>query len=452
MLLSSGAMDKWDTIKDNIYLPVLVFVFVFSIFLAWLMVSHSRVLDFSSEQSVPCGGVSARLPVGRGWDDSGGWQLAGGNQFVFVSRQQSGSAAAEVRWSYKYAWAGGDALEAVTEVVNSRGGKMIEGGRRESPAGQMEWAQVQTTARRGRQVMVFRDLFVGAVVLGDGQVLVLTVETSGDEYYAQELFKAVAGEFSYSEPACVDEAANVLGYFKARRFGDYVERGSGDEEFFLLKANEGADDSEAFGFYGQRIGEEADGSVRLDNVFYKAGRQGGYFVRGQFRCGSELDGFVWRSQQQGRGGGETEVVLEEEGIMTVRGVGATGQFAGRYRPGRSGVADAVLDMFIEEAVDEMAARMCVDVILRTGQVLRAIVEVERADGDDTEFDGQRVCERAVVRLAHEEGANVVYYFGCDGRLVGKEDDIGGERMVWVKRDKAEVLGEFEGFDELYEMK
>jgi hypothetical protein len=444
-------MDKWDTIKDNFYLPVLVFVFLFSVLLAWFMVARSRVLEFSDLYDVPCSGVSSSLPSGLGWSSSGGWRLASGNQFVFVSGQETADGVAEVQLVYKYAWAGVDSLEAVTEVVNLRGGEIIEGGTRETPAGQMEWAQVQTKVRRGREVMVFRDLFVGAVMVGEGGVLVLTSETSGDEYYSRELFDASAGKVRYSEPAGIEEAANTVGYFKARQFGDIVERLGGEEEFFLLKGNVGSDDSDAAGFYGQRMGEGEDGTVWLENVYYKAGGSGGYFVRGQFRCGAELESFVWRTQQQGRGGGETEVVLGDDGLLTVRGIGGSSRVAGRYRAGRRAVADTVFDMFVEEAVDAGAGKLCVEVILRTGQILPAVVEVERTDRDER-FDGQRVCERAVVRLAYEDGGQVIYYFDCDGRLVGKEENIGGGRTVWVRRDKADLPVEFEGFEGLYELK
>lgn len=400
----------------------------FSLFIVVLVIAHFIVvlrsaIVLSEPIELNCAGLSVCIPAGNGWQSEKQWRYQR-NTFALDSFFASGSGSVTAIVSCRYLLAATKAApnelfeEKASAIVGSTIAKtgqieMSDGadvpftkGLQNGGVPTLHWAYIKSLPGGGQGSIMLFDIFFGTAQLPNNRRLDIEVyQTSGDTNLAEEIFKSVTESLTFTDNRLLNTGSKIVTEIKDKGLDSFLvftKDGEDRENFFLIKDARGR----TVGFTMEMLGTHF-----ATPQIQKAGTQNGevlgsapevrlsilamsfYYIHGRydqeqtafFRSDNNLKEFVWRSSTSGPGGrSSAEVVLGENGIMTIREFGRIAKEK-EYRIGPAAIPDVLGEFTFSQMLDSDRREILVDIIEADGKITPALVSRTNVAGEKAAY-------------------------------------------------------------------
>jgi hypothetical protein len=367
----------------------------FGFFIAVLLIAHFLVLRqsaimLSEPIKLEFADLSACMPTGNGWQSGTGWTYQE-NAFALDSFYNPGAGRVTAIVSCRYLLAAvkttSDKLfkERAAEMGRSRIAKtgQIEIGKGDNPvyagSAALNWAHIESLSDSRGTGMLF-DVFFGTAELPNGRQLDVEVyQATGDTDMAEEIFNFVVGSIKFTDNLMSEAGGKIVTEIKNKGLDTFL--GSIDnkkkleqENLFLIKDATGR----SIGFTTDVLGTIEPGRFGAVSFYYIRGRLDQEQVT-SFRSENNLDEFDWKSETIGPSGRSiTEIVLNKNGLMTVRELGPRAKEKS-YQASPAAIPDVLGEFIFAQMIDSNEREIFVDIIETDGKIVPALVS--RVDAD-----------------------------------------------------------------------
>lgn len=452
----------------------LLLLFIAALLIARLIVISRSAITLSEPIRLDYGGLSVSIPTGNGWQNGEKWKYQE-NAFVIGSFLTTGPDNVSALVSCRYQlMPSTDTTEALfEEKASAVGGVIADKGQleksRANSAGDtiiIDWVHVKTPK-------TLFDTFFGVAQMPSRHQLDIEVyQGVGETDLAEEVFKAVVNSLEFTDTRLLENGHKVVTEIKTRGLdsflGAHVPEASSlsnrnREAFFLIK-----DTSEnPIGFTMDVLGSRfapAPEMPRNDDVPADAAPKtqlnmlaaNFYYIRSRydnrqaalFQSDNSFDKFVWKSETHTSSGSSgTEMILDKEGIMTVRKVGRRPEEK-LCQISFAAIPDILGELIFSQMLDGNQKEIFIDIISNDSDIIPAFIsrieKPQSAASQHGKSSAAFVEDSAYafrVNLLNGKGFSEQVYLDSQGQIQGRL--LQQESIYTVERtDTENILSEF----------
>jgi len=441
-------------------------LFILGLLIARFIAASRSAIVLSEPIKLDYGGLSASVPIGKGWRSEKRWQYRE-NAFILSSFFESGSGGVTARARCRYLLAArkasADALfeERASEVggVIAKTGQTPIGGPEPAFArsslggfpGLIDWVQII-------KPKTLSDAFVGIAQLPNNRQLDIEVyQNTGDIDLAESVFESMAESLKFEDNPFFEAGSEIVSEIKNQgidRFlpsaypagpqdavqSDYRSR----ESFFLIRDARG----QSVGFTIEGLAVKAQSVSSASNAKLNILGASFYYLRRQydreqltfFHSDNSFDEFAWKSQTSGiNGTSGTEIVMGGDDIITIKKFGAQVSEE-NYRVGPAAIPDVLAELIFDPLLDSGHEKIFVDIIEPEGRILPVLIS--KAEPRDFAAD-EDVAYVFAVEFLDGQGFSEWLYLDEQRRISKRLLRHGG--IYLIERTSAEdIATEFPG--------
>ncbi|MHC4571991.1 MAG: hypothetical protein ACYS0C_07945 [Planctomycetota bacterium] len=451
--------DMWSK-KYGADKIALLCLFIVALLAARFVIALRSAVVLSGPIKLNYAGLSVSIPAGNGWKSKKQWKYQK-DAFVLSSFFDSGSGniTALVRCRYLLATPEVDPDVLFKEKALTIGGVIAETGQAQTGGPDsvfskglqngasliIDWAHI-------KKPKALFDTFFGTTRLPNSRQFNIEVyQTMGDTELAKRVFERIIGSFEFEGNRLLEAGSEIIAAIKSKGLssfpataGDKQEQGR--EVFFLIKDAKGRSigfTMDVLGSSVERLQSEdsfdtlmPEGQLNIQgmSLFYIQGR----YTNEQiifFQSRNNLDEFAWKSEVSGSAGkSATEVILDEDGMMTVRKYGTRAKEK-NYQFGPVAIPVVFGELTLSQMLESGHKEIFVDVIDADGTILPTLVSrIEAKDITANEeaayifgvesLDGSGVSQRIYLddqgqiskRILRQEGIYTIERAGIESIL------------------------------------
>lgn len=347
-------------------------LFAVSLLIAHIVVSVKAALIFSEPIELPHTGLAISVPVGNGWKSEKKWEYQA-NSFT-LSSNFTANTDRPTAWAYcqyildaenisPQSW-----FEQKAAEVN---GSILEKGQQQAGALTVDWIHL-------KKPELLLNSFLGTIELPYNRRLNIEVhQITGEADDVEKVFRRILDDLNFEENQLFRTGSEVIEAIKNKGINSFVDNRN-RQTCFLIK------DSSS-----QNIGFMID--VLLDSkpdTKFNIHAAGHFYVRGsqeqavRFQCENSLNEFVWESETSSPAGrNNTEIILNESGLMTIRDSGR--QIELRHRLSPVAIPDIFIEALLSRMVESNTKQVMVDIIDADGKITPTLIsEIEKNTADE----------------------------------------------------------------------
>ena len=355
---------KFDLKKFEPDKIVLLGLFALSLFIAHIIVSAKTALIFTGPIELNHAGLAISMPVGNGWKSEKKWEY-GANTFTLNSNFLVNTNR-PTAWAYCQYILDAEALtpqkwfEQKAAEVN---GTILETGRDQVDTLMVDWAHIEKPE-------LLLNSFLGTIELPYNRRLNIAVEQITSEADpAEKVFKRILDSLSFEENNLFTTSSEIIEAIKSRGLDSLIEN-QNRQTFLLIKDS----NRQTIGFMiDVLLNSEPDAKFNIHAA-------GHFYVRGiqeqavRFQCVNNLNEFVMESETSSTTGqNNTEIILDESGIMTVRDSGT--QIESKHRISPVAMPDIFIEAILSRIIESDTKQIITDIIDTDGKITPTIVSV-----------------------------------------------------------------------------
>jgi hypothetical protein len=415
-------MEKaWFSRQSFLEITLLAMV-VAGIFFAKLIVDFKGRILLSPPITLSGSGLTVHLPLQNNWRTLKEWQYERDNSFVLPARlvERSGPVM-DVYWKYDLNTTAADSRQALEETVSHAGGKLVDIAQT-TAACPMEYGRVSMPQNR-------IELYVGAVRLDFGRVLILQVQSGPeDTSSAKNVFLMLANSVRYEKPAEMTRGEELLQ--KLRQFETSVLFADIPRQNLLARDAAGG----ARGYETVQFTVDTRGRVQIDKTM--TFRISAVIRRKEnfFESAHPFETFDWRCQSDSVSSpsGIFSLRLKDDGVLTIEDPAGRTQTC---RPGPVIVSQMLMDVFVRFFLEAEQQKTVLDVLYDDGRIIPAQIssiplEQAKAKAQEMAF---------AVRVESLNGATTEFYFDADKKSLGKLTlEVNRQTLLWERADQKDI--------------
>ena len=352
-------------------------LFMLSLLIAHMIVSVKSAIVFSEPIELIHTGLSISIPVGNGWKSKKKWEYQA-NTFTlssnFTLNTNGPTASAYCQYlidtetiPHKL-W-----FEQKAAEIN---GTIVETGQDQADTLTIDWAHIE-----GPELLL--NSFLGAIELPYNRRLNIEVHQITSEVdMAEKVFKQILSSLNFEENQLFKTGSEIIETIKNKGLDSFIDN-QYQQSYFLIKDSR----SLTIGFM---IDVLTDSDLDDEFNILAAGHFYGRGLREQairFRCGNNLNEFVWESETNSMAGrNHTEIILDEAGIMTVRESKAQTEL--KYRLSPAAIPDIFLEMLLNQMIESNTKQIIIDIVDAGGKItptLACVIEENISAEEDAAY-------------------------------------------------------------------
>jgi len=392
--------ESYETKRYGADKIALLGLFIVALVIARFIIASSSAIVLSGPIKLDYSGLSVSMPMGNGWQSEKQWKFQN-NSFDLSSvfNPGSGSVTALVQCRYLLAVEMSGAEARLKQKASAVGGEIAETGRGRLDKLTVDWAHI-------KKPKTLFDMFFGTVRLPNNRQFDIEVhQATGDSKFAEQVFKRIAESLEFEDNQLLAAGSKIIGEIKSKGLESFLKK-EVRETFFLIKDSRRHTTGFTMDLLGcsfarlQNEGEatevDAEGQSNIEGASF-------YYIRDRynqeqatlFKSDNSFDEFTWKSETSGpRGRSGVEIVLERDGIMTVKRFNAATREK-IYRPGPAAIPEMFLEFTLSELLESDKKEIIVDVIDSEGKITPTLIS--RIEGKDKTIEE----EEAVYLLSLE---------------------------------------------------
>jgi hypothetical protein len=373
--INSNMNRKFELKKIEADKIVLLGLFAVSLLIAHIITSVKSVLILSEPIELTNTGLSVSIPLGNGWESKKEWEYQA-NSFI-LSSSFTENTDRPTAWAYCQYIINAETVppklwfEQKSAEVD---GPIIDSGQTQADLLTVEWAHIE-------KPKLFFSLFLGTIELPYNRRLNIEVhEITGEVELAEQVFKQILKSITFEENKLFENSSEIVKEIKNKGLDSFIGN-QNKQVCFLINDSSG----QTIGFMIDAVrnsNSEAKFNIHAAGHFYGRGLRE---QASRFRCGNNLNEFIWESESTSMAGRiNTEIILDESGIMTVRDTKT--QLSLKHRLSPVAIPDIFIETLLNQIIDSNRKQIIVDMIDADGKItptLISIVENKIASNENT---------------------------------------------------------------------
>jgi hypothetical protein len=395
---------------------------VAGLFGAKLIVDVRSHISLGAGVSMPGSGLTVHLPQQNNWRALNEWQYERNNSFVLPAQLISRAGPMNVNWRYYLNTTAQDSRQALEQVAAQMEGRLYSPGRTAGDC-PMEYARILT---QNNEI----ELYVGAVVLDFGRVLILQVQAEmGDLSSAKTVFDILVNSIRYEKPAELTRGEELLQ--KLRQFETTTLFADITRQNLLARDASGS----IRGYETIRNEVDAHGRLQINKkTVSRLTPAVAHRKEHLLESTHPFETFDWRCQNDtdSESPGIFCLRLKNDGNLTIETPAGKTQTC---RPGPVIVSALLLDVIVRVFLEAQQQNIVLDVLYDDGRIIptqiAAIPLAEaRAKAREMAF---------AVRLESPGGLATEFYFAADKSSLGKMTiDYNRKAVLWEPTEQKEI--------------
>ena len=339
-------------------------LFVLALLAAYILVLVKSALIFSEPIELTHLGLSVSMPVGHGWHSEKQWRYH--KNTYTLSSNFAVSSDKPIAVAYCQYMLAPEAMspkmwyeQKAVEVE----GAVIEMDQEQINGLTVDWAHIERPE-------LLLSIFLGTTELPNDRRLNIEVhQFTNDIDFAEVVFRQIIESLSFKGDQRIENGIEVVNSIKDKGLDSFLE-GQNQQGYFLIKNS----DEQKIGFIIDVLTDsDSDASFNIQAAGHLYGRG----IREQatlFRGTNNLGEFIWQSETSGTVGiSHLEVILDEEGIMTVGEVRARSKT--RYRLSSAAIPDIFIEQLMNQFIESRMKQIIIDMIDADGKITPTLVFV-----------------------------------------------------------------------------
>lgn len=424
--INSNMNRKFELKKIEADKIVLLSLFAVSLLIAHIITSVKSVLIFSEQIELTHTGLSISVPFGHGWQSKKEWEYQA-NYFTLSSNFTANSDR-PTAWAFCQYILNAETPPPQTwfeQKASEIDGSILETGQDRVDALTVDWAHI------GQPKLLFNS-FLGTIELPYNRRLNIEVhEITGEVELAEKVFKQILDSFTFEEDKLFDNGSEIVKAIKNKGLDSFIGN-QNKETCFLINDSSG----QTIGFMIDTVrnsGSDAKFNIHAAGHFYGRGLRE---QAARFRCGNNLNEFVWESESNSAAGGNnTEIILNDSGIMTIRD--SKTQFGLKHRLSPVAIPDIFIETLLNQIIESNTKQIIIDMIDADGKItptLISIVENNTTSNEKTTY---------VIKMEFLDGqgfSELIYL--NDQRQFNRVIVQMNERYILETTTRADIVKEF----------
>lgn len=413
-------------------------LFIAALLIARFIVVLRSSVKLSEPIELAYGCLSVSIPTGNGWQGAESWEYQG-EAFTLDSSLSVGTDSASSLVSCRYELAPVAAASQILfeEKAYAAGGSIAKSGeiKVEHPSEREEGFAIEWVHINNREIPF--DIFFGVVQLpGNRRLSIEVYQSAGDTYFAEELFKSVAGSLEFTDNHLLEKGMEVVEEIKRKGLNSFLgPRFSGThgrETFFLIKEAGGS----LIGFTMEVLSSrfspkpeettEAQLNILAGTFYYIRQRRYDHRQAALFQSDNNFNEFLWKIETYGPSSKSgVEMLLGKDGILAVKKFERRLQ-KGHFQIGSAAVPDILSDLVFIQMFESGRTEIFVDIIGADGRIIPTrISRTGKPDPAENRrrSDGPAFIEEAAcafqVDFLDGRGFSEEMYLDYDGQVSGR---------------------------------
>ena len=318
-------------------------LFVLALIAARFVVALRTAIVLGEAIELKHSGFSVRMPQGNGWNSPRGWDYSGGKiSLLGTFAPGSWKATAQAKCSYVFPAEIVDVQERFEDWRGDVNGEIVETGQIETESALFDWIRM----RRPDGCIYI----IGTADIRDHRRIKIEVwERTGDLDLAQSVFKAIISALRVTDNPLLEAGAKIVAKMKDRGLADSLENYNRQSLFLIRNLRQRR---KLIGFSTDVLidtGPAKEFNIEARGLYYTRGIPPREDVM-SFSSDNRFDRFVWKTESAAMERTKTEVVLEDNGILTVTKIGPsvleTSSASYSYRTSRATAPEILLEQLL----------------------------------------------------------------------------------------------------------
>jgi len=351
-------------------------LFIIALLMARLITASRSAVVLSEPIKLDYAGLSVSMPAGNGWRGEKQWQYRK-NAFILKSVFNPGSGTIGASAYCRYILAAGSREPQIRfeEMASAIDGEIIKTDQIRTDILTIDWAHI-------RQPRTLASKFFGTVRLSDNRQLDIEVsQITGDIDSAERVFKRISESLKFEDNQLLETGSEIIAEIKRAGIDSFLYNANRQASFLITNSR------------GRPVGctmdvlidsgSDAQLNIRAASFLYIRDRHAREQVE-LFQSDNSFGEFTWKSETStssitGRIG--TEIILDEEGLMTVRKFGLQRE-EGNYKPSNVAIPGVLLELAFSQMLDSDYKKIILDEIEADGTIIPTLIS--RIDTEDTD--------------------------------------------------------------------
>ncbi|MHC4741852.1 MAG: hypothetical protein ACYS8Z_08080 [Planctomycetota bacterium] len=359
----NGTHDKRIAVRAQVAFLAL---FVLALVTARFVVALRTAVALGHPIELEHSGFSVRMPQGNGWNSPRGWDYSDGKvSLLGTFAPGSWKATALAKCSYVFSAEILSLEEQFERRRPNEEGEIVESGRIETESAVVDWIRL---GRAGGYIYIF-----GTADIPDHRRIEIEVwESAGDLDLAEGVFKAIASTIKLTPSPPFESGAKMVAKMKDVGLGEALENYNSQSLFLIRDA---MNRQKIIGFTTDVLidaGRAKELNIEAVGLYYTTGISPREEVT-SFESDNRFDRFVWSTESAARERTKTEVILEDDAILTITRIGSPlseiSPQSYRYRASRATVPKMLLEQLLARIIEEGGEEAVVDIVTRYGSIV-----------------------------------------------------------------------------------
>ena len=346
-------------------------LFALSLLIAHIVVSVKTALIFSEPIELSHTGLAISMPVGNGWKIDKEWEYQA-NTFTLNSNFTANTDRPTASAYCQYI------LNAETppsqiwfeQKAAEFNGSILETGRDQIAALTVDWAHIE-------EPELLLNSFLGIIELPYNRRLNIEVcQITSEAGLAEKVFKRILSNLNFEENQLFKTGSDIIKTIKNKGINSFIDN-QNQQTYFLIKDS----GMQTIGFMiDVFLNSEPDAKFNIHAASH-------FYVRSlqeqavRFQCENDLDEFIWESETNSPAGRkQTEMILDESGVMTVRDFRTQIELKHRLSP--VAIPDIFIEALLSRIIESNTKQIIVDIIDADGKITPTLASVIEENTDD----------------------------------------------------------------------
>jgi len=362
--INSNMNRKFELKKIEADKIVLLGLFALSLLIAHIIVSVKTALIFSEPIELIHTGLVISIPEGNGWKTEKKWEYQA-NSFIlnsnFTANSDRPTASAYCQYIINAETASPQVwFEQKSDEVN---GSIINTGQIQADSLTVDWAHIE------KPELLLNSFFCTIELPYNRRLNIEVHEITSEVELAEQVFKKILSSLNFEENKLFDDGSEIIKSIKNKGLDSFI----GDQNLqtcFLIKDSS----RQTIGFMIDVIrntGSDAWLNIQAAGHFYGRGLRE---QAARFRCGNNLNEFIWESGSNSAAGrNNIEIILDESGIMTVKD--SKTQIGLKYRLSPVAIPDIFIETLLNQMIENNTKQIIVDMIDADGKITPTLISI-----------------------------------------------------------------------------
>jgi hypothetical protein len=406
-------------------------LFALSLLLAHIIASVKTALIFSEPIELSHTGLAISVPIGNGWESEKKWEYQA-NSFVLNSNFTANTDK-PTAWAFCQYILDAEALHPqkwFEEKTAEVSGSILEKGQQQAGALTVDWAHINKPE-------LLLNSFLGTVELPYNRRLNIEVhQITSEADHAETVFRQILDNLNFEDNQLFRTGSEVIETIKNNGIDSFLDNRN-RQTCFLIKDSS----SQNIGFMiDVLLNSKPDTKFNIHAAghFYVKDPHEQKYLQEQasrFQCGNNLNEFIWESERKSPAGrNNTEIILNESGLMTVRDTGMHIELRHRLSP--VAIPDIFIEALLGRIIESNTKQIMVDLIDADGKITPTLISVTEEDTDDQ--DTPYVIK---LDLLDGEGFSQLIFLN-DHRQITRVIVQRNKRYVLEAATRADIVREF----------